>query len=289
MVSSSNLIDTSVEEISSIVQEVDATFKSRRTQPVEWRKEQLRQLWRMVDEHNDDLIVALHKDSSKLPMEAQLFDLTPVKADILHFLQKIDDWLAPEVVEVPSPYENWQPTIHKQPKGTVVIISPWNYPVVLSLLPLIGVIATGNTAIIKPSEVSAHSAEILTRLLPQYLDTAAYRIVNGGPEVVTALLKHPFGHIIYTGGTQIGKIIMAAAAKTLTPVTLELGGKSPVIVTKNANLALAAKRLAWGKFWYSGQTCVAPDFLLVEQSVADEFTKLLQAVSCRETSTGDFF
>ena len=284
MVYANKPVDTPVEDIASVVREVEATFKSRKTQPIEWRKEQLRQLWRMVNEHNDDLAEALHKDSSKLPMEAQLFDLSPVKADILHFLDKLDDWLAPEVVDVPAPYENWQPTIHKQPKGTVVIISPWNYPVVLTLLPFIGVIATGNTAIIKPSEVSPHSAEILTRLIPQYLDKDAYRIVNGGSEVVTALLTHPFGHIIYTGGANIGKIIMAAAAKTLTPVTLELGGKSPVIVTKNANLALAAKRLAWGKFWYAGQTCVAPDFVLVQESVADEFTKLLQAVSIQRSS-----
>jgi acyl-CoA reductase-like NAD-dependent aldehyde dehydrogenase len=289
MVSSSRLIETPIEEISSIVQKVDATFKSRKTQPIEWRKEQLRQLWRLLDEHNDDLLEALHKDSSKLAMEAQVFDISPVKADILHMLTKLDDWLAPEIVEVPSPYENWQPTIFKQPKGTVVIISPWNYPVVLTLLPLIGVIATGNTAIIKPSEVSAHSAEILARLLPQYLDKDAYQLVNGGPEVVTALLKHPFGHIIYTGGTNIGKIIMGAAAKTLTPVTLELGGKSPVVVTKSANLPLAAKRLAWGKFWYSGQTCVAPDFLVVEESVAEEFTGLLQAVCVSFLASGDFY
>jgi acyl-CoA reductase-like NAD-dependent aldehyde dehydrogenase len=279
MVSSTNLIDTPVEDIASIVKEVDATFKSRKTQPIEWRKEQLKQLWRLLDEHNDDLLEALHKDSSKLAMESQAFDISPVKGDILHMLAKLDEWLAPEVVDVPSPYENWQPTIYKQPKGTVVVISPWNYPVVLTLLPLIGVIASGDTAIIKPSEVSAHSAEILTRLLPQYLDKDAYRFVNGGPQVVTALLKHQFGHIIYTGGTNIGRIVMGAAAKTLTPVTLELGGKSPVVVTKNANLPLAAKRLAWGKFWYSGQTCVAPDFLIVEESVADEFTGLLQAVS----------
>ena len=278
MAKSSKLVNTPIEDISSIVQNVDATFKSRKTQPIAWRKEQLRELWRLLDEHNDELLEALQKDSSKLAIEGQLFDLAPVKADILHFLAKLDEWLAPEVVEVPSPYENWQPTIYKQPKGTVVIISPWNYPVVLTLLPLIGVIATGNTAIIKPSEVSTHSAEALTRLIPQYLDKDAYRLVNGGPEVVTALLKQPFGHIIYTGGANIGKIIMGAAAKTLTPVTLELGGKSPVIVTKNANLALSAKRLAWGKFWYSGQTCVAPDFLLVQDSVAEEFTQLLQAV-----------
>lgn len=202
-------------------------------------------------------------------MEGRVFDISPVKGDILHMLAKLDEWLAPDVVEVPSPYENWQPTNYKQPKGTVMVISPWNYPIVLTSLPLIGVIATGTKAIIKPSKVSAHSAKLLTRLFPQYLDKDAHRFVNGGPQVVTALFKHPFGHIIYTGGTSIGRIIMGAAAKTLTLSTLKLGGKSPVASTKSANLLLAANGLAWGKFWYSGQTCVAPDFLIVEESVAE--------------------
>ena len=279
MVSSSILAYTPADDVASIVHDVDSTFKSRKTQPIEFRKQQIKQLFRLVDDNNDALLRALYDDSGKLPIEAQVFDLSSVKQEILHFLEKLDDWLAPEVIDVPSPFEHWAPTVHKQPKGTVAIIAPWNYPIILVLLPLLGVIATGNTAIIKPSEVSEHSAAILTKLLPQYLDNSCYRVINGGPEVVTALLKNPFGHIIYTGNTNIGKIVMAAAAKTLTPVTLELGGKSPVIVSSKANLALAAKRLTWGKFWYAGQTCMAPDFLLVEEGVANEFTKLLQAVS----------
>jgi acyl-CoA reductase-like NAD-dependent aldehyde dehydrogenase len=195
-----------------------------------------------------------------------------------HKVSRHDFFLHPPLIQYEFCANSDRPTVYKQPKGTVAIISPWNYPIILTLLPLLGVIATGNTAIIKPSELSLSSAAVMTKLVPQYLDSACYRFINGGPEVVTALLKHQFGHIIYTGSPNVGKIVMAAAAKTLTPVTLELGGKSPVIVSSKANLPLAAKRLAWGKFWYAGQTCIAPDFLLVEDSVADEFTTLLQAV-----------
>jgi aldehyde dehydrogenase (NAD+) len=158
----------------------------------------------------------------------------------------------------------------REPLGVVLVIAPWNYPVHLALLPVIGAIAAGNCVVVKPSEVSAHTSATLARLVPEYLDPDCIAVVEGGVRETTALLERRFDHIFYTGNGNVGRVVMGAAAKHLTPVTLELGGKSPVIVADDADLDVAARRIAWGKFLNAGQTCVAPDYALVARSVKDE-------------------
>ena len=158
----------------------------------------------------------------------------------------------------------------RDPLGVVLIIAPWNYPVGLLISPLVGAIAAGNAAVLKPSEVTAHTSRVLAELLPKYVDTDAIALVEGGVPETTALLEERFDHIMYTGNGSVAKIVMEAAARNLTPVTLELGGKSPCIVDSTADIEVAARRIAWGKFMNAGQTCIAPDYILVEESVEEE-------------------
>jgi aldehyde dehydrogenase (NAD+) len=164
-----------------------------------------------------------------------------------------------------------------QPLGTVLVIAPWNYPVQLLLGPLVPALAAGNTVVLKPSEVAGATAEVLAELIPRYLDERAVQVVTGGVEETTELLTHRFDHIFYTGNGTVGRIVMEAASRHLTPVTLELGGKSPAIVTRSADVAVSARRVAWGKFINAGQTCVAPDYVLVDEQVHDEFVAELGA------------
>jgi aldehyde dehydrogenase (NAD+) len=164
----------------------------------------------------------------------------------------------------------------REPLGVVLIIAPWNYPIGLLLSPLVGAIAAGNTVVLKPSEVTAHTSAILAERLPDYLDTDAIALVEGGVPETSALLEQRFDHIMYTGNGSVAKVIMEAAAKNLTPITLELGGKSPCIVDRTADLAVAARRIAWGKFMNAGQTCIAPDYILVEESIEEELIAELE-------------
>ncbi|KAI8991720.1 Aldehyde/histidinol dehydrogenase, partial [Mycotypha africana] len=162
-------------------------------------------------------------------------------------------------------------TVRKEPKGVVLIIGAWNYPLHLLILPMVGAIAAGNCVVLKPSEVATHSSEFIAKVIPQYLDKRAYSVVQGGVEETTALLNEQFDHIFYTGNGHVGRIIMAAAAKHLTSVTLELGGKSPVVVAPDANLKVAASRIVWAKYFNAGQVCVAPDYVLIAKTHVEEF------------------
>ncbi|KAL8717710.1 MAG: hypothetical protein Q9225_005075 [Loekoesia sp. 1 TL-2023] len=193
-------------------------------------------------------------------------------------LENFEEWLKPENPAVPAMFQAYQPAIHKEPKGVVLIIAPWNYPIVLLFLPLLGAIAAGNAAILKPSEFTPNVTAILAKLIPQYLDRDCFHVIQGGKEVVEETLEYPLGHIFFTGSTSVGKSIMAAASKNLTPVTLELGGKSPAIVTESANIAQAAKRIAWGKFLNAGQTCATPDYALIQDSILPQFLHELKKV-----------
>jgi aldehyde dehydrogenase (NAD+) len=191
--------------------------------------------------------------------------------------------MRPDKVSTPLSNQPGHSQVVHEPLGVVLIIAPWNYPVNLVLTPLIGAIAAGNCAAIKPSEVSARTSGLLARLIPAYLDPDAFAVFEGGADVSTALLEQRFDHIFFTGSEAIGKIVMTAAAKHLTPVTLELGGKSPCIIHDDCDLATAARRVAWGKFLNAGQTCIAPDYILVQEGVADAFVEQLGKV------TGEFF
>lgn len=262
------------ELITSAVKKVKDTFRSGRTRDVEFRKEQLRKLLNLFDENEDELIQALQKDLHKPKAEAFLAEVLIVKNDIAYALNNLSEWTKPEMPEVAIVNKMDTCFTISEPLGVALIIGAWNYPVQLTIMPLCGAIAAGNCAVIKPSEVSSSTAKVLTELFPKYLDQDCFTVINGGVEETQYLLqKCKFDKIFYTGGSAVGKLVMAAAAKNLTRVTLELGGKSPCYVDKDSDLEMAAKRITWGKFANAGQTCVAPDYLLCHPDVQDELIR----------------
>ncbi|MEM5492050.1 aldehyde dehydrogenase family protein [Hoeflea sp. AS16] len=260
-----------------------ASFDSGKTRPQAWRRGQLLRLRAMVEENESAINDALHADLGKSGFEARMTEIGTVLSEISHTLSHLNTWMRPQRISTPLSNQPGHSRVIHEPLGVVLIMAPWNYPVNLVLTPLIGAIAAGNCAALKPSEVSARTSALLARLIPAYLDTEAFAVFEGGPEVSTALLEQRFDHIFFTGSEAIGKIVMTAAAKHLTPVTLELGGKSPCIIHDDSDLALAARRVAWGKFLNAGQTCIAPDYILVQETVADAFVDRLKA------SIRDFF
>ncbi len=250
-------------------------FESDKTLPLEWRKQQLRQVWKMLDENESAFHEALYKYIRKPKVETQLFELIGVKNEIVHTLAHLDEWAKPTPVDVFDEFKVNKPRVYKQPKGAVLILGTWNYPVDLTIDPLISAISAGNTAVVKPSEMTPATAQLLAELFPKYLDKESYRIVNGDQVQATELLSYHWAHILYTGGARVARIVMAAASKHLTPVTLELGGKTPTIVTPKANLDVSAKRIAWAKVWNLGQTCMTTDYVIVHESVRAPFTAAL--------------
>ncbi len=239
------------------------------------RRAQLVQLRRMLVEQEDRLVDALTVDLGKPRIEAYTTEIAFTINEIDHTLKHLDAWNKPRKVKVPLTFKPGSGRLHPEPLGTVCIIAPWNYPVQLLLAPLVPALAAGNTAVLKPSEVTPTVAAALADLVPRYLDERAVALVTGGVDETTALLEQRFDHIFYTGNGVVGRVVMAAAARHLTPVTLELGGKSPAIVAADANIEVAARRIAWGKFVNAGQTCVAPDHVLVEESIEREFLDAL--------------
>ncbi|KAF9997011.1 Aldehyde dehydrogenase [Entomortierella chlamydospora] len=264
-------------EIAQAVETSRQTFKSGYTKPLKFRRHQLQQFWRLVDENTDALIEAVHKDLRKHRNETTLGEIIPTKEEINDALEHLDEWAKDEVVN-PSLVNKFGTTClkRKEPKGSVLLISPWNYPVFLTFGPLIGAIAAGCTAVIKPSEVAPHSAKLMTELIPRYLDTRAYIVINGAAHETTKLLEYKWDHIFYTGNGTVAKIIMKAAAQHLTPLTLELGGKSPAFIDENANMDVVAKRIAFGKTFNAGQTCVAPDYLLLTNKAEEKLVPALK-------------
>jgi aldehyde dehydrogenase (NAD+) len=258
------------------VKRLRVTFDTGRTRPVEWRKAQLHALKQLLSEGEGELVAALGRDLGKSALEGFVTEIALVRAEIDETLQHLDAWLRPERVHLPVKQQPGKARIHRDPLGVVLIIGPWNYPVQLVLAPLVGALAAGNCAVLKPSEVSEHSSHALARLVPRYLDPDAVAVVEGGVPETTALLEERWDHIFYTGNGTVGRVVMEAAAKHLTPVTLELGGKSPTIVDRSANLDVAARRIAWGKYINAGQTCVAPDYVLVDRRVEGPLTARLR-------------
>ncbi|KAI0053240.1 aldehyde dehydrogenase [Auriscalpium vulgare] len=275
---SSTLKYTSLEEIAFAHELVHKTFKAGTTRPLEWRKQQLRQLARMLRENEDAIVAALQADMKKPALETISFEINPMAERSFASAEMLDQWAQPERVEdVPDWQKSWAPTIHKAPKGPALIIAPWNFPVHLLFEPLIGALAAGCTAVIKPSEVAPHNAALMAELVPKYLDHSAVRVVNGSVPETTRLLELKWAHIFYTGNSKVARIVSAAAAKHLTPMTLELGGKSPVVIDgAHTDIALAAKRILWGKMNNAGQVCVAPDYILVDRAHQDAFVASLE-------------
>jgi aldehyde dehydrogenase (NAD+) len=222
----------------------------------------------MLVEREAELLAALASDLGKPRVEAWATDVGFVVSTIEHTLKHLKKWTKSEKVRLPLTQGPGRARVHREPVGAALVIAPWNYPVQLLLVPMVGAIASGNCVVGKPSEVSAHTSATLARLVPEYLDTESVAIVEGGAPETEQLLAQRFDHVFYTGNGRVGRVVMEAAARHLTPVTLELGGKSPVIVAGDADLDVAARRITWGKFLNAGQTCVAPDYALVERSVA---------------------
>ncbi|MFF4272246.1 aldehyde dehydrogenase family protein [Streptomyces sp. NPDC001536] len=265
------------EQPADIVARLRATFRTGRTKPVVWRTTQLRRLREMLTEHGTDLAAALHADLGKSAAEAYRTEIDFVIREIDHTLDHLDDWLRPESAPVPA-HLGADATAWTQydPLGVVLVIAPWNYPAQLLLAPVVGALASGNAVVVKPSEMAPATSAALARLLPAFLDTEALAVVEGGIPETTALLAERFDHIFYTGNGTVGRVVMRAAAEHLTPVTLELGGKSPAFVDRDADLSVVADRLARGKFLNAGQTCVAPDYVLTDPETAAALEPLLR-------------
>ncbi len=267
------------QEIHQIVASLRDSYNAGVLLTIQSRRAQLGQLQRMLSEHEDTILAALAADLHKAPMEAYATEIGLVQSEIKYALKHLDRWCTPQKVKVSMSFKPGSAEIRPEALGVVLIIAPWNYPAQLLLAPLVAALAAGNTVVLKPSEVAPATSMVMADLIPRYLDERAVTVVTGGVEETTELLNERFDHIFYTGNGTVGRVVMAAAARHLTPVTLELGGKSPAIVTSDADIEVAARRIAWGKFVNAGQTCVAPDYVLVDASVEDALMgALLRAV-----------
>jgi aldehyde dehydrogenase (NAD+) len=253
------------------------TFATGRTRELRWRLAQLEAIERLCDEREADIAAALHADLGRPAVEAWLGDVASTKGEAAYAIKHLKKWMRRRRQPLPLAQLPGRCWVQYDPLGVVLIIGPWNYPVYLSLAPLVAAVAAGNCAVLKPSELAPATSALLARLVPLYLDAEAVRVVEGDGQTTQDLLAQGFDHALFTGGTDIGKKIMAAAAPTLTPVTLELGGKSPVIVAADADLDVAARRIAWLKLMNSGQTCIAPDYVLAERSIAMALTDRIVA------------
>ena len=264
------LVPTPVADIAPLVNRLRKSFALRANRDADTRIKKLRQLVALVNENEAALVDALHADLGKPRMEACVAELDMVRNEAWSSIEHLAKWMAPRPVETEGVQRLDPAYTYADPLGTVLIIGAWNYPIQLVLVPLIGAIAAGNTVVVKPSEVSVRSANVLTQLLNRYFSPEDVAVVNGGVAETTALLEQRFDHIMYTGNGRVGRIVMAAASKNLTPVTLELGGKSPVWVDRSANVAVAARRIIWGRCVNAGQTCIAPDYVLAHPDVKDK-------------------
>ncbi len=252
-------------------------FSSNTTRDLTWRKQQLQQIKRLALENEQLFLDALYQDLGKPAQEAWITEVSYVTGDVDHVCKKLNRWAKKRSVATPIVAQPGRSFIKPEPQGTVLIIGAWNYPMQLILAPLVAVIAAGNCAIVKPSELAPATSKLLAQLIPQYLDNNAFTVVEGAVEETTALLALPFDHIMYTGNGQVARIVMAAAAKNLTPVTLELGGKSPVYVDESANINITAQRIAWGKWMNAGQTCIAPDYIITTKNMIEPLVAALKA------------
>lgn len=251
-------------DYAGMFEDLQAAFADDRSRSLEWRDRQLAALERMMADREQDIIDALAADLGKAPQESWATEISFVAADAAYCRKRLRRWSKRRRIRTPmigQPAKSW---IQPEPLGVVLIIGAWNYPLQLTLAGLAAAISAGNCAVIKPSELAPATSALIARLVPEYLDADCIRVIEGAVPEATALLELPFDHILYTGNGNVGRVVMAAAAKHLTPVTLELGGKSPCVVLPDADLEATARRIAWGKFTNAGQTCIAPDYILTD-------------------------
>jgi aldehyde dehydrogenase (NAD+) len=260
-----------------VLAQVRTVFNTGRTRSVAWREEQLRAIERMCEEREAEISEALISDLGRSAFEAWLGDIASTKAEAVFARKHFRKWMKPQRQNLPLAQMPGRAWVQYDPIGVVLVIGPWNYPFFLCMSPVVAAVAAGNGVVIKPSELAPATSELIARLVPQYLDPEAIRVVEGAADATQDLLSQGFDHALFTGGTEIGRKIMAAAAPTLTPVTLELGGKSPVLVLPDADLDVTARRIAWTKLLNSGQTCIAPDYVLADRAIARELTEKIGA------------
>jgi aldehyde dehydrogenase (NAD+) len=265
-----------MENYNALVEKQRAYFLTGKTKDLEFRIKALEKLRQVVQSHELELTGALKADLNKSEFDAYATEIGFVLYEIRFVLKHLKSWMKPRKVKTPMTHIGSVSMIYPEPYGVSLIIAPWNYPFQLAVAPLIGAIAAGNCAILKPSELTPTTSALLAKLINENFQDDFIAVVEGDVATSQALLAEQFDYIFFTGSVPVGKVIMEAAAKNLTPVTLELGGKSPCIVDEKANLKLAAKRIAWGKFLNGGQTCIAPDYLYVQKSIKEPFLLLLK-------------
>lgn len=245
-------------------------FQSGKTRSLEFRLEQLRKLERMIRTNEEKILAALHQDLRKPKAEAWASEIALVLEEIAVMTKNLKAWSKSSRLPIPLALQPASARIYPDPYGQVLIMAPWNYPFQLLLSPAVGAIAAGNVVTLKPSEFAMNTSQLIGELFQDTFAPEYLMVIEGGVEVNRQLLAHRFDYIFFTGSPQVGRLVMSAAAPHLTPVTLELGGKSPCIVDRSVDLKTAGRRIAWGKFYNTGQTCVAPDYLLVHKSVRQE-------------------
>lgn len=263
-------------DISQTIADMRCYYNSGKTRSVSFRIEQLRKLKSMIRAHEDEIIQSLHHDLKKPPFESYAGEIGIMYVEIEHAIRHVRQWSRPKRVATPIIHFLSSSRIYQEPYGVVLIMGPWNYPFNLLIAPLVGAIAAGNCVIIKPSELAGDMSKTFSALISKYFHPDYVRALEGGVEISQQLLAEKFDYIFYTGSTAVGRVVMEAAARSLTPVTLELGGKSPCIVDKDASLDYAVKRIAWGKFFNAGQTCIAPDYCLVHRAIKDIFPEKMK-------------
>ena len=262
--------------VSSIVNKQKEYFYNGHTRSVEVRKNNLKKLYEGVQRFEQEIFQALKLDLNKSVHESFTTEVGYVLKEISFQLKHISSWSKPKRVRTALTHFGSKGKVVPEPYGVTLIIAPWNYPFQLAIAPLVGALAAGNTIVLKPSELTPNVSKVITRMLEDLFQEELVAVVEGGVEESTALLKEPFDYIFFTGSVGVGKVVMEAAAKQLTPLTLELGGKSPCIVHKDAKIDVTARRIVWGKFLNAGQTCVAPDYMYVHASVKEQLIEALR-------------
>ncbi|KAI0164301.1 aldehyde dehydrogenase [Hypoxylon sp. FL1284] len=269
---------TPLDTISQMAATARSSFKSHKTKDVEWRLVQLRKLYWGLTDNSEKIQLALKKDLGKPSHDAILSEINHLQQDLYLTISKLKDWAKDSKdIDYPWSFAAMKPRIRKEPLGTVLVIGAYNVPLMLSLAPFIGAMAAGCTAILKPSENAAATAMVMKEIIEGYLDPSCFFVVNGAIPESTALLDEKWDKIFYTGNSTVARIVSKKAAETLTPVTLELGGRNPSFVSKSADVALAARRLLWGKTMNAGQICLSQNYVLVQKEVIDDFIKYLNA------------
>lgn len=271
--------------IEQLIKEQRSFFQTNKSLDINYRIENLKKLKKAIQANEGRIMEALQEDLNKSDFEAYTTEIGLVYEELTYFIKNLKKWTRRKRVSSPIHQFPSKSYIDFQPYGVSLILSPWNYPFQLAMMPLIGAIGAGNTAIIKISRKSAHTSKLLGEIIGNIFSSSYIQVLDPNLTDNEELLSQAYDYIFFTGSTSVGKLVMEAAAQHLTPLTLELGGKSPCIVDKDADIELAAKRIAWGKFTNAGQTCVAPDYLLVHQSVQEKFTeKLVKAIDQLYTS-----